>query len=287
MVTTQKQLADRKNYIGSSDAAAILGFDTFRTAYDVWLEKTEKLEPVGSEAKHLIRGNFIERATLDWFEKRTGLKIRRGSKRSARDRGLPMACHLDAQTVEAGYPVEAKSVGAYSNEVWGEDSTDQIPDRVLIQNHHEMICTDTNLCYVPVYLPYRDFCLFEVRWNQIVGETIKERCIDFWENNVLKDIPPEEVGPSLAIAKRIRRQPNKSIQISDTIINHFEEAKEVFNKAKKQKEKFEAKLIAALGDAEEGVTETGKIVTYMKYERKGYQVNPTSYRSLKFPKPKK
>lgn len=43
MPITQKQREFRRSHIGSSDIAAILGKDPYKTAYDVWLDKTGQL----------------------------------------------------------------------------------------------------------------------------------------------------------------------------------------------------------------------------------------------------
>ena len=46
MPITDEQRERRKTRLGSTDIAAILGVDHFRTAYDVYLEKTDKLEEI-------------------------------------------------------------------------------------------------------------------------------------------------------------------------------------------------------------------------------------------------
>ncbi len=50
MPITNRQRKLRQDHIGSSDMAAILGVDPWRTAYDVWLEKT------GSRSEPVVKG---------------------------------------------------------------------------------------------------------------------------------------------------------------------------------------------------------------------------------------
>ena len=48
MVISQQQLSDRNKGIGSSDAAAILGLSSYKTPYDIWLQKTGRVDGGGA-----------------------------------------------------------------------------------------------------------------------------------------------------------------------------------------------------------------------------------------------
>ena len=64
MPATETQLEQRRSRLGSSDIAAILGVDTHKNAYDVWLDKTGKLIPEPeSENDPRYAGKLIEPAS--------------------------------------------------------------------------------------------------------------------------------------------------------------------------------------------------------------------------------
>lgn len=284
MPITNGQLERRKQHIGSSDMAAIMGLDPFRTAYDVWISKTGRLKKNGNSTKAMERGNFLETAILNWFESTTGKKIIRNQYRSAKNEGIPFGTNTDAIVRDEGAPVEGKSVGNYSQEVWGEPDTDEMPDRVIVQSFVHMICMDAPICYVPVYLPYRDFQLFHVDYRPDLATVIIAAGLNFWENHVLKDIPPENALPSIDIAKRIRKQPNKTVSISAGLIAAYEETQAFVKEAKEKKERAQAAILAALDGAEEGIADNGRRVTNFTQKRKGYTVEDTEFAVLRFPK---
>ena len=95
MPITEKQRQQRRGFIGSSDAAAILGADSYRTAYDVWAEKTGRLAPQadGDNAAAGL-GNVLERSLLDMGAARLGLKIRKNVRKVHPNK--IMAASLDA-----------------------------------------------------------------------------------------------------------------------------------------------------------------------------------------------
>lgn len=262
MPITEQQKERRKNYIGASDVAALFGLDPFRTPYDVYLEKTDKLERDRATTAALERGTFLESAILNWFVHTTGLAITRNQFRSAKPTGIPLGSNCDAIVNDNNNPVEAKSQGAYATEVWGDPGTDELPDRVILQAHAQMICTATAFCYVPVYLPYRDFQLFQVELRKEISVSIIERVCSFWDDNVQKDIPPEGL-PSLSVIKRVKRTPNKVTEIDLVLVEAYEELRQAYGEAGARKEQAQAAILAALGDAE-AATAGNRNLTYYK-----------------------
>ena len=123
---------DRSLYIGSSDAAAILGVSPWRSPLSVYLDKVDGPQPVSPD-KELIfkRGHRLEPYILDMLEDEHGFKLLRfeDGKRSRRhiDKEFPfLAAELDAET-DDGRNVEAKSSNFYARKSWGEQHTDAVP----------------------------------------------------------------------------------------------------------------------------------------------------------------
>lgn len=277
---SEKQKEQRKRYLGSSDMSAVMGFDIFRNAYDVWLDKTGKLEPI-EENKVMKRGRYLEPAILNFAEDELGTLEKDPAKLEFIKDAL-LVSHPDALAVEKeNVPVEAKSQGSYSKEVWGDDNTDQAPDRVIIQCHVHLICTDTKLCYVPVYLPYREFQMFHVEFDEEIANSIIETAKHFWLDHVLKDIPPEDVVPDLAVVKRIRREPETITDVSADLWKGYMIVAEYEKQAKKDKDQAQAALLAAIGTCEAGKCELG-LITYFEQTRKEYTVPESKFRTLRF-----
>jgi putative phage-type endonuclease len=282
---TKKQAEKRKNFLGSSDVAAVLGLDPFRTPYDVYAEKTGKVAEEESEKKILSRGRYMETALLKYSEHELGKLIVNPANLEF-SYGNFIIDHPDAQVVKNKQPVEAKSVGQYANyEEWGKPGTDEVPERVIIQCQVHLICCGSDYCHVPAYLPYREFQLFGVSKDTELVQMILDRTGEFWNKHIKKDTPPDSF-PSLDIARRMIRQPKLVVKISDALVNKFAAAKDARLAAEKLEDIARCKLMAALGTAEMGNYSKGK-VTYFESFRKGFTVRASKTRTLRIKESRK
>jgi len=271
MPITETQLARRKNYIGSSDMAAILGLDPFRSAYDVWLTKVKDLEEEQSKQEHLQLGQDFESIILDRAEKAIGKKIKPNQFRSAKDAGLPFGSNIDGIT-EDGFPVEAKTSGVFwpVNETWGEEGTDEIPHRVIVQCHVHLICTERDMCYVPVLKWGLKQSLYICKLDVEIRDAIIEKGKQFWEVNVIGKVEPVDSLPSLDIIKRVKREPETSVQLTEEGLNLVAEwlaAKEQRLAMEKEEKSLAAQVVAKLNDTEAGYTDDNRMVTYLQQSR--------------------
>jgi putative phage-type endonuclease len=281
MPITEQQREERKNWIGASDVAAILGLNPYQSAYGLWLEKTGQLEP-SKESKATKAGNRFEYGVLDEAEEILG-QLARNVHVKANGLPFPLASNLDAQVVATRRPVEGKTAGLISplnRDEWGDDGTDEVPAPYLAQGQVHVLVTDQDLCHLPAFLGGRGFCMFKIERSNEFIEIIKEKCAAFWEH-VRTGNPPEQNIVPLDVARRIRRKSGVTISVPDTVVLNWLDAKEREAEAKKAKEQAEAELLVHLGQAERGETQHG-IVTYLESHRKGYVVEPTTYRSLRF-----
>lgn len=283
MGITEAQREQRRNHLGSSDMAAILGLDPYRTAYDVWLDKTGQLEDE-PENKAMYAGTAFEDGVLKFAEGQLG-KIKRNQYRSAKD--LPIGANIDALVVETGEPVEAKTAGLFGplDVLWGEEGTDEVPDRTIIQCHVHMICTNKSICHVPAFLGGRGFQLFQVNQDQKIKDIIISKALDFWNNFVKTETAPPNITPSLGVIKRVKREPESVVDIDDEPVKKWQDVCERFSEIKKAKEAAQANLIKALGTAEAGNCTLGQI-TYLETFRKGFTVKPSKFRKIGFRKNK-
>ncbi len=181
---TEKQRQKRRNYLGSSDAAAIVGVDPYRSADDVYASKT--LEMPDQELSDAARiGNYFESGVLDWFEDETGLKLIRNQFRVHKNR--IMAANIDSIVKGKKELVEAKTAGmlGYFNKTrrakWGENGTDQIPEHYIVQCQHQLAVTGYEIAWVPVYLGGIGFVLYKITRNQELIGLIEKLEVKFWK----------------------------------------------------------------------------------------------------------
>jgi len=284
MPITELQRKRRPNALGSSDLALLLGIAPpksakIQTLYDLWLEKRKRLqeEQDGTPDEAADAGNRFEPAVLDFAQERLGPLIR--NQRRVRPE-LYLAVNLDAVVRRNGEPVEGKTAGLFSPLIdpWGEPETDQVPDRVLAQTHGQMLTVKKEICHVPSFLAGRGFLMFCVPFNPDLGNEIAERAVAFMEKNVLADIPPEGVA-SLPVLKRMRREPNKIVEVYDQLLlDDWLNAKSGAKSAKEVCEWAEAQLLTTLGDAEAAIFPNGEAVTYYEQTRAAHHVKESTFR---------
>lgn len=286
MPITSKQAEKRRKNLGSSDIPAIMGFSRFATAYDVWMYKTGRIPEDPKERDYQTAGKMFEDGVLRWFseEQKCGA-IKRNIER--RIEGTPILVHIDAELVDTGEPVEVKTEGLYGPiiEPWGDVCTDDVPEYTCIQAHCHMMATERDICHVPTFLGGRGFGYFYVNRDDKIVDLIREQALAFWQKNVLKGIPPADSAPILSLIKRIRRVEGEPVELDSGLVFNWTEAKEAVKSAKKIAEEAHARILAALDGAELGTCELCDITNFLQ-SRKGYTVEPTSYRVLRLKKRK-
>ena len=286
MPITEEQRAQRKMYLGSSDMAAILGVNPFRNAADVYLEKVSEM----AEKKTIpamALGNWLEDGVLNFAEAELNSPLIRNVFRQSDIGGCPLASHIDAIAERLAEPVEAKTTS--KPDEWGDPGTDEVPDWVIVQCQVHMICMPAKQCHVPVLLPadgrlqVRMYC---VQYSDSLAQTIIDAAIQFWNNHVVtRTPPPASAAPHIETFRHIKRVPEKSVEVDPHIIEQWLAAKEVAKNARSGEEEAKAVLLMALGDAEQGESEVGN-VTYMEQTRKACEVKESTFRVLRYKKPK-
>lgn len=249
---TDRQRERRKKYLGSSDSPAVCGVDPWRNAYDVYLSKVENLEETTSPEKEW--GNLLEPVLIQWASQKLGVKIRRNVSKIFHDRIF--ADNADGVAMcPGGAIIEAKTSGVEhfaDKEAWGEEGSDEVPEHVLVQCHHLMLVHKTTLAYVPTFLGGRGFAMFKIERNNALCDSIYERGVAFWTENVLPRIPPPDMMPTLETLMRMRREPGKAVPVPVELIEDLARARQAKKTAKAQEEAAKAAVLLAMGDAERG-----------------------------------
>lgn len=169
---TAAPLMDRRDGIGGSDVAAILGIDDRRTPYEVYLEKIGEGTPL-DETEPIYWGKVLEDAVAQRYVQDTGRRVQRVN-RTLRHREHPwMTAHIDRRVIATGDGVrrllEVKTTGL--RDEWGEHGTSSVPDRVYCQVQHYAAVDNADVVDVAALMAR--FCLsyaaFEVpRDNEFI-----------------------------------------------------------------------------------------------------------------------
>lgn len=283
MLSTQ-QREMRKQFMGSSDAAAVLSLDPFRSPSDVWLEKTGKVDDwEGNEAT--ARGTYLEDGILRWAEAKLGLQLVRDQMFVAPDK---IRCANCDAIIPGKAVIEGKSTSA--SDEYGDAETDQVPERVNVQVHHQMeiVGVEVRIAWVPVLMPVIipggraifQFRMYRVDRNDELAGIVRDEVCRFHDRYIKTDTRPDDFRPSIEVLKRARRVPNKIVPVTCETFARLLAAKEAKKLADKEEREAQAALLAELADGEGGECDAGTL-TYLEQSRKAYQVDATKFRVLK------
>lgn len=157
MQNSPEWLEFRKNKIGASDAASILGVSPFKTKYELWEEKVGVRQNRRTAA--MQRGHDLEEEARQAFERETKIIVFPQVKVSAQHNF--MMASLDGMDIEEQNFVEIKCPGVKDHEVALQK---KVPEKYYPQLQHQLSVTGLDIGY---YFSYRpgSTALIEVRRN--------------------------------------------------------------------------------------------------------------------------
>jgi len=209
----QQWLDLRKDYIGASDAGAVLGFNPWKSPVDVWLDKTGK---TGSQDDNLamLVGREMEPTIKRLFEDQENLKVRNDNKIRLDDEYPFLGTNLDGLVVGERVPVEYKTTAIWDHE---------IPDFYFVQIQHQMMITGAKDCYLAVLVlgMNKQFIVEKVKRVDDFVAKMRENLVNFWEEHVLKEVPPDP--KSLKDVKRIytKTDPESIKEANEDIFSEY------------------------------------------------------------------
>lgn len=248
----QEWLEERKKSIGGSDAAAVIGLNSYVTPYMLWTDKTNRL-PEKEDSEAMRQGRDLEEYVAKRFCKITGKKVRRKNQ-IIKNEKYPFAhANIDREIVGEKAGLECKTTSALNMKKF---KNGEYPDQYYVQCVHYMAVTGYKKWYLAVLIFGQDFKIFEIERDESEIESLMAAEKDFWENYVMKDIPPKVDGLSpttKAINTIFPGGEEGAVQIinESAILQYYALTKQI-KELTAQRELFEQQIKEELGDTEEG-----------------------------------
>ncbi len=195
-------LAVRKGGIGSSDAAAAVGLNPYKSQLELWLEKTgrdgalPKLDPHDEESP-AYWGNILEPIVATHYTKRSGNRVRRiNAVLQHPNPELPwMLANIDREVIGAAdvQILECKTAGINGARLWKEG----VPEYVQLQVMHQLAVTGKQAADVAVLLGGQHLEIHRIERDELMIARLIELERRFWQY-VLTDTPPPADGSDSA-----------------------------------------------------------------------------------------
>ena len=241
----------RKLGLGGSDAGAVCGLNPYRTAMEVYLDKTsESIEDVDNEA--MRQGREFEEYVAKRFTEATGKKVRRANFMYCDEKNPFMLADIDRMVVGENAGLECKTASPYMEDKWKDG---KIPLSYLIQCHHYMSVCNADAWYIAVLIYGREFKWHKIeRDGEMAADLIRIEK-NFWENHVLKKTLPEPDGSELCdsvIAEYYRNAAAQSVPLAgfDGKLGQRQELAGEIKRLEAEKRKIEQELKLYMGEAE-------------------------------------
>jgi putative phage-type endonuclease len=253
----------RRHGIGGSDAAAICGQDRWRSAFEVWLDKTAAPNlPVDEMSEAAEWGILLEPVVREQTARRQQVAIAPAPflVRSATDEF--MLANLDGLAWELRDPqvdpaegvYEGKTAGVWSAEGWEDDG---VPDAYLLQGMHYLAVTGLDWLIYGVLIGGQRLEVRRVQRDQELIDHLVTIEAEFWQR-VLDRTPPAPDGSKACtdlLAHLYDVKPDSVLVVDDAdeIINslHLRDAYKAEAKAAEEAAaEQENRLKVLLGDHE-------------------------------------
>lgn len=265
---SDEQLAMRKRLITATDVPVILGLSPWKNPADLQLEKLGDIEPQ-EPTDAMEFGHDAEPMLLAWAERRLDPEKVRKNNRTIVSRDLPwLGATPDGRIKGKRHGVECKTTG--DGRDFGVDGSADVPAMYLAQVQTQMAVTGWELVYMPVLLPVAgriERRMYTIPRDDEAVAAIIERVADWYDRHIVQREPVTTATPRIEVLARLKRQPNKTVELPVEMLLEAYDARERLREAEEAYELAKARVIHALGDAEAAVCDRYS-VTYMERSSK-------------------
>lgn len=265
-VDREHWLAVRTTGIGGSDASTLVGLNSYRSRYELWLEKTGQAPAKDLDDHEPVRwGNLLEPVVRDEFARRAAVSVRQvGTLRSSR---WPwMLANPDGLTDDGG-GYEGKTTSAWLAHEWAEDQT---PDHAELQAQWCMAVTGLSHWYVAGLIGGQRLETRRVERDPALISQLVEISGRFWREHIETSIAPAVDGSSAMTDLLSRRFPQASANsvaevdeaTAEELVTEKERAAAAEKDAAEQHEAVKNRIKNLIGDRERLVTGDREIATW-------------------------
>lgn len=260
---TQEQRIERRNYIGASDAAGVLGLSRWKTPLSIWAEKTGQIDGDATASLFQKLGHKLEQAVAELFMEETGKKLRRVNETIFHKKYPFLGVNLDRRVIGEDADVECKTCSAWKAKEWDGE---EIPREYIIQCLHSLAVTGRQRMYIAVLIGNQDFKWKVIERDDAVLADLVRKEVYFWNHFVVPKIMPMSMTKNdkdTLDSLFPRAIEKKTIPLGDdaeAIIESLEAMSSDLKNLEGQIDKSQNDLRAMLGDAEVGETLNHKVL---------------------------
>lgn len=195
----------RRGGIGSSDAAAAVGLNPYKSQLQLWMEKTGRdgnlpvVDP-NDDQSPMYWGTLLEPIVAAHYTRRTGHRVRRINAVLQHPEHPWMLANIDREVV--GAPdvqiLECKTAGIHGARLW----RDGVPEYVQLQVMHQLAVTGKPAADVAVLLGGQELQVFRIERDETLITQLITLEQQFWGYVERDQEPPSDGSASAELALR-------------------------------------------------------------------------------------
>ena len=179
----------RSQYIGGSDAAAVVGLNAYASPYSLWAEKTGKVPGFAGNLATEV-GTYMEEFVAQKFAQETGKKVRKCNQ-SFLNSEYPFAiANIDREIIGEDAGLEIKTTDSLNLKKF---KGGEYPANYYAQMVHYLAVTGKKRWYLAVLIGNKEFKWFTVERDEAEINALMTAESIFWEM-VKTDTPPAVDG---------------------------------------------------------------------------------------------
>ena len=202
----------RKQYIGGSDAAAVVGLNHFSSPYSLWAEKTGLVQELGGNLATEV-GTYLEEFVAQKFAAETGKKVRKCNYSMVNSLYPFAIANIDREIIGEDAGLEIKTTDTLNLKLF---KNGEYPANYYCQCVHYMAVTGKKRWYLAVLIGNREFKTFTIERDQAEIDALMQAEQEFWRH-VETCTPPAVDGTKAttdAITELYDRSDNTEVDLS-------------------------------------------------------------------------
>ena len=267
----EEWLSLRRNFIGGSDAGAVVGLNPYKSAYTLWAEKTGKIPEFDGNLTTEV-GSYLEDFVAKLFEKETGKKVRRKNRMLVNDEYPFASANVDRTVVGENAILECKTTNSFP--AMRKFKNGEYPESWYCQMTHYLAVGGYEKAYLAVLIGCREFKVFELDRDEGEIKALMSAEEEFWNNNVLKDIAPIADGASSTSETISTIYPEStdnsvSLMAYEADLKSYMTYTSLIKDVEKQRDEVANRIKAFMGESGKGES-NGYKVSWTSSERKTF-----------------
>src|SRR3990167_1828922 len=262
-------LSVRRNGIGSSDAAAAVGLNPYKSQLALWMEKTGRDDlfapiDVNDESTPVYWGTLLEPIVAASYVKRTGNRVRKVNAVLQHPDHPFLLANMDREII--GVPevqiLECKTAGVQGARLWKAG----VPEYVVLQVQHQLAVTGKRAADVAVLIGGQELQIHRIKRDDLLIERLITLEEVFW-GYVQSDVAPPVDGSDSADQALRRLYPNdvgSTVDFSQDLemsaaFSDLVAVRQTLDTQTKLEALLKQRIQQRMGEASKAVFETGDV----------------------------